>query len=71
MESESVNGNSAPKEDDIHKLINLVSLHIVEHPIENFDIHLAKLLDSDCDTDLLNSYKVRSRFINIYRFGYI
>ena len=59
MESNKTLVNSSEKEDEICKLINLVSLHIVSHPIDHFDINLAKLLDGNGEIDLLNKYNVR------------
>ena len=50
---------SSPKKDEICKLINLVSLHVVTHPIDRFDTNLAKLLDGNGEKNLLNTYNVR------------
>ena len=62
MESNESSDTSSPNQDEICKLINLVSLHIVSHPIDHFDIHLAKLLDGNGEIDLLNTYKVRVHY---------
>ena len=59
MESKDTLVTSFANNNDIFKLINLVSLHIVKHPIDHFDINLAKLLDGNGEIDLLNTYNVR------------
>ena len=59
MESNETLVTSSEKENEICKLINLVSLHIISHPIDHFDINLAKLLDGNGEIDLLNTYNVR------------
>ena len=49
--------------DELNTLINVVSEHLSSHPIEDFDLHVAKLLGGNAELDLLNSYKVSSIYI--------
>ena len=54
---------------DVNDLINLVSEHLSSHPIEDFDLHVAKLLDGNGELDLLDSYKVSLTYIRVLMYA--
>ena len=67
IESSPNSTSSNLTNDELNNLISLISGHLSSHPIEHFDLHIAKLLDINGELDLLNSYQV-SLLKHIYMF---
>ena len=60
IESSSNSAYSSSMNDDPNNLISLILGHVSSHPVEDLDIHIAKLLDNNGELDILNSYQVSS-----------